>query len=257
MIIKIPPYPNFIITEENFDKSKVEIVPKNTSEGLSKQLIMLIPFNENERRVIRTRSVAYNGNVYVSALPNPVHLFLTLGVENFDLSLEIMRTKFPKCGQQLGDDIFLLPIEENGTHQCYNDFIKYRSSSIIMLVSCLEAFLNHILPNDFTYKVGKKNYSKIEIESPKIIFKDKLEKVVPQFLNDENFWENKQEIKTVIFKLYNVRKNLIHLKTNAEDDFKVYFDVIDEMLDLDIGICIDSIINFMNIIEPNFVEFTE
>lgn len=71
MTIKIPPYPNFIIKEKTFTKSKVEIVPKNTSEGLSKQLIMFIPFNKNEKRVIRTRSITHNGNVYVSALPNP------------------------------------------------------------------------------------------------------------------------------------------------------------------------------------------
>lgn len=257
MKVIIPPYPNFIITEETLSKSKIETVARNTSEGLSKQLIMFIPFNEKEKRVIRTRSIKHNGNVYVSALPNPVHLFLTLGIENYDLSEEIKQTKFRKCGQQLGDDIFLLPIEENGTHQCYNDYIKYRSSSIIMLVSALEAFLNHIIPNDFIYKTEKKNYSKIEIESPKIFFKDKLEKVIPQYLEQESFWDNISEMKSVILNLYKIRKSLIHLKTNAEDDFKAYFDAIDEMLDFDIGNCIDSLVNFMNIVKSNFVEFTE
>jgi hypothetical protein len=255
MIIKIPPYPNYIITEETLSKSEVETVARNTSEGLSKQLIMFIPFNENERRVIRTRSITHNQNVYISALPNPIHLFLTLSVENFDLSEQIKQVKFPRCGQQIGDDVFLLPIEENGTHQCYNDYIKYRSSSIIMLISALEAFLNHIIPNDFIYKTDKKNYSKVEIESPKIFFKDKLEKVIPQYLEKDDFWDSISEIKTVILNLYNIRKNLIHLKTNAEDDFKAYFDAIDEMLELDIDNCINSVVNFMNIVKPSFIEF--
>lgn len=253
MRIKIPPYPNFIITEETLSQTSVET--RSKAEGLSKQLIMFIPFNERERRVIRTRSISYSGNVYVSALPNPVHIFLTLSVENFDLSEEIKQIKFTKCGQQIGDDIYMLPIEENGTHQCYNDYIKYRSSSIIMLVSALEAFLNHIIPNDFIFKVANKSYSKIEIESPKIFFRDKLEKVIPQYLEREEFWDSNAEMKSVILNLYNIRKNLIHLKTNAEDDFRAYFDIIDEMLDLDIGNCIDTVVNFMNIIKPSFVEF--
>lgn len=257
MKVKIPPYPNFIITEETLNKSNVPIVRKNTAEGLSKQLIMIIPFNENEKRVVRTRAIKHNGNTFISALANPIHLFVTLGIEHFDLSEEIKFLKFPKCGKQLGDDIFLLPIEENGTHQCHNDYIKYRSSSIIMLVSSIEAFINHTLPNDFIYKTEKKNYTKIEIEGPRIFFINKLEKVIPQYLNQEDFWDSHMEIKTEILKLYNIRKNLIHLKTNAEDDFNAYFNVIDEMLELNIGNCIDCVINFMNLVKPNFIEFEE
>jgi hypothetical protein len=254
MRVKIPPYPNFIITNKTLKESKVSTVKKNTSEGLSNQLIMMLPFNENESRVLRTRAVKHNGNTFLSALPNPVHLFVTLGIENYDLSEEIKSKKFPKCGQQIGDDIYLLPVEENGTHQCYNDYLKYRSSSIIMLISAVEAFINHIIPNDFIYKTEKKDLTKTEIEGPKVFFKDKLEKVIPQYLGNESFWENHIEVKSEILKLYKIRKNLIHLKTNAEDDFTAYFTVIDEMLELKIDNSIMNVTNFMNIVKPNFIE---
>ena len=256
MEIKIPPYPNLIIRNENLKNSSIPTQKKDNSEGLSTQLIMMIPFNEHEHRVIRTRSISHKGNTYISALPNPVHLFLTLGVENFEYSEQIKETKFPKCGQAYGKDMFLLPIEENGTHQCYNDYIKYRSSSIIMLVSSLEAFINHAIPNDFIYRTSKKEYSKIEIESPKIIFRDKLEKVIPQYLQDEIFWDKHTAMKFTILGLYEIRKNLIHLKTNAANDLEAYFDSINEMLELDLGSCVDSLINFMNIVKLDFVEFT-
>jgi hypothetical protein len=254
MKVKIPPYPNFIITNETLKKNDVPTVKKSNSEGLSNQLIMMIPFNENESRVLRARAIKHNGNTFISALPNPVHLFITLGIENYNLSEEIKFQKFPKCGNQIGDDIYLLPIEENGTHQCYNDYIKYRSSSVIMLISAIEAFINHIIPNDFIYKTEKKEFSKTEIEGPKVFFIDKLEKVIPQFLEKENFWDSHKEIKTEILNLYNIRKNLIHLKTNAEDDFTAYFNIIDEMLELDINHSISNVIEFMNNVKPKFIE---
>jgi hypothetical protein len=259
--VKIPPYPNFVIKEETLTKENIPTIKKNDSSGLSQQLIMMIPFKEGERRVIRVRPIKHNNKVYISALPNPVHLFLSISLEHFYLTEKIKKENFLKCGKAMGKDIFLLEIEENGTHQCYNDYIKYRSTSIIMLVSALEAFINHIIPNDFEYitivKSKEKRYSKIDIESPKVFFKDKIEKVIPQYLKEPDFWNKKQEIKTNIFDLYQNRKNLIHLKTNAEDDFKAYFDEIDKMLELDIYECVKSIVSFMNYVKSDFIELEE
>lgn len=257
MKVKIPPYPNLIIKNETLIKSEVSIIKKNTSEGISNHLMMMVPFNEKENRIFRARPIRHDGNLFVTALPNPVHLFVTLGIENYDLSEEIKSVKFPKCGTKIGDDIFLLPIEENGTHQCYNDYIKYRSSSIIMLISSVEAFINHIIPNDFIYKTEKKELTKIEIEGRKVMFIDKLEKVIPQCIGNDLFWKSHIEIKSKILELYENRKNLIHLKTNAEDDLTAYFSIIDKMLNLDIKQCIDCVINFMNLVKPNFIEYDE
>ena len=46
-------------------------------------------------------------------------------------------------------------------------------------------------------------------------------------------------------------------KTNAEDDFERYFDVIDKMLDFDILTAINSTILFMNSCSDKFVEFEQ
>jgi hypothetical protein len=67
----------------------------------------------------------------------------------FELS-EKKQIEFKNCGKKYGKEMYLLDIEEDEAHERYNNYIKYRSSSIIMLVSSIEAFLNHIIPNDFT-----------------------------------------------------------------------------------------------------------
>jgi len=127
-----------------------------------------------------------------------------------------------------------------------------------MLVSSLEAYLNHIIPNDFIYRTIRKDkpveFNKEEIESSKISFREKLTEVIPQWLNDNSFWSINSADKEIILELYENRRNIIHLKTNAQDDFERYFSVIDKMLDLDVLASINSTINFMNLATKNFVE---
>ncbi|MBZ0245672.1 MAG: hypothetical protein K8H85_06980 [Cyclobacteriaceae bacterium] len=259
MKIKIPPYPNFKITDEAFNRDVASVtVTKNDSLGLSNQLIMITQLGPGEKRVLKTRPVRFKGNLFVTAFPNPIHLFLSLAIENYNQSETIKEVNFAKCGRQVGKDIFVLDIEENGTHDCYNHYVKYRSSSIIMLVSSLEAFLNHIVPNDFKYTTTRKGklieFDKDGIESAKISFKEKLNEVIPQWLGQPDFWSKHDAVKVAIEELYENRKNIIHLKTNSEDDFTRYFPAIDKMLDLDILTAIDATIKFMNIVSPGFVE---
>ncbi|MDX1774016.1 hypothetical protein [Oceanihabitans sediminis] len=263
MNIKIPPYPNFLITKEAITDVRNKSVKKTDSTELTNQLVMVVKFKTGEERVIRSRPVRYLNNLYVAPFPNPVHLFLSVAIEHFNQSEKIKEMNFPKCGKKMGDDIYFLDIEENGTHECYNHYIKYRSSSIVMLVSSLEAFLNHVIPNDFKYKTIRKkngidrefNINKKKIESGSVSFREKLEKIIPNITLKQSFWEELIEEKESILRLYNNRKNNIHLKTNAEDDLKVYFDAIDKMLDLNIEESINSTINFMNKVKTDFIMY--
>ena len=225
---------------------------------MSNQLIIITEFETGEKRVIKARPVRYQNKLFVTAFPNPVHLFLSVAIEHYNHSEKIKEINFIKCGKQVGDDVFMLDIEENGTHDCYNHYVKYRASSIIMLVSSIEAYLNHIIPNDFVYKTVRKGkpveFNKEGLESSKVSFREKLTDVIPQWLGDANFWTKNLNDKEKILELYDNRKNIIHLKTNLEDDFRRYFSVIDKMLDLDISNAIDSTIRFMNLASRNFVE---
>ena len=262
MKIKIPPYPNFKITEQSFNRDVVSnSVIKSDSEGLSNNLIMITEFKTGERRVIKARPVKYLNQLFITAFPNPIHLFLSVAIEHFNESERIKEINFPKCGKKIGDDIFILDIEENGTHECYNRYIKYRASSIIMIVSAIEAYLNHIIPNDFVYQTIRNNktveFNKDAIESSKISFIEKLNDIIPQWLRDDSFWQRNLTEKENILKLYENRKNIVHLKTNSQDDFERYFFVIDKMLDLDISASINSTIKFMNLATKNFIEIDE
>ena len=76
MKIKIPPYPNFKITEQAFNRDVVSnSVAKSDLQGLSNQLVMITEFKTGERRVIKARPVKYLNQLFVTAFPNPIHLF--------------------------------------------------------------------------------------------------------------------------------------------------------------------------------------
>jgi hypothetical protein len=127
-----------------------------------------------------------------------------------------------------------------------------------MLVSSIEAFLNHILPNEFIYRTIRKKkeveFNKIDIESPKISFKEKLTDVIPQYLKTMELNPNLELENSSILNLYKNRKNLIHLKTSADDDLTAYFDEIDIMLELDLNDTIRNVLNYMNKVKPEFIE---
>ena len=259
MTIKIPPYPDYGITEQAFENdvlAKSEV--RTDTEGLkSNKLFLTTVFESGKKSVTRARAVRHNGELYVTAFPNPIHLFLSVGIEHFERSEVIKSTNFPKCGKKCGTNIYVLDIEENGTHDCYNSYIKYRASSIIMLVSALEAFLNHVIPNDFIYKTTRNKkptqFDKTQIESAKVSFREKLLDVIPQWLDRPTFWDNLINEKDLILALYENRKNIIHLKTNAEDDFERYFDAMDKMLDFDVCTSIKATTTFMNAVSKDFV----
>jgi hypothetical protein len=130
-----------------------------------------------------------------------------------------------------------------------------------MLVSSMEAYLNHIIPNEFIYKTIRKGreitFDKVQIESSKVSFKEKLLEILPIISSSDIDWITLQKEKNDILNLYENRKNLIHFKTNAADDFERYFDTIDKMLDFNIPSAINSTIFIMNSAFNDFIELEE
>jgi hypothetical protein len=139
--------------------------------------------------------------------------------------------------------------------------LKYRASSIIMLVSALEAFMNHIIDNSFIYErlnrkgTGMELLDKVSIEGTAVSFREKLTKVIPQFLQEPAFWDNKLKDLNIILDLYGHRRSLIHLKTNKEADLDRYSEAMDNMLEFDIMAAINTSIKMVNDCSPEFITY--
>lgn len=263
MKIKIPPHADPIITEESLAKiSPSELANNdNSNHNKSNNFIVIAKHEGEKERVYQMLGIKHDEKLFISVLPSPTHLFLTSSLEFFEVSQKIKSDEFIRFGKRGNDtNLFILDFSCGCTNQSYTSYIKAVTSSVIMLVSALESFMNQIIPTNFSYtkenKHGKTNYNQKKIENG-ISFKEKLESVVPLAIKQNDFWETRRENLEVINELYNHRKNMIHLKTKSKDELNRYSEVFSEMLSFDLFKAISATINVFNSIEKDFVEIEE
>jgi len=238
---------------DNSLKGKDKILPD------SNNLIGIVEHGNGDQRVYQILGVDYNGVKYISALPSPTHLFLSTAVELYQISEQRKHNNFPDCGKKFDKPNFaILDFEQGDTHECFTDFLKTRTSSIIMLVSALENFINQQIQQDYTYtwfdkkKNIHKKWNHDEIENS-ISFNTKLKYVMPKACKLKDLWTNNSEELSIIQELYNYRNEFVHLKTKSEEEWKRYSETFDKMVKFDMNKAIHAVIKIMNIISPEFV----
>lgn len=259
MKIKIPAQTNKNITNEAFKRDVVGNSQKltNSSQEISNNLILIAKHKSGEKKIYQSLTVNVDEKKYFSALANPIHLFLSTAIEMYELSEIKKSINFPQCGKKDNNsNLFLLEFNPGYTHECYNDFIKARITSIIMLVSSIESFVNQQLTPDFKYYTKGKKSKEYDVEAieKKIFFKEKIEDVLPKAINRENFWKKEKVTLKVLHNLYEQRKTFIHLKTHSEDELLRYSIAFEKMIEFDLLEAINSTISFMNLVEDNFIE---
>lgn len=258
MKIDIPAYPHGRLKGKKMDSltAKSEIAEQGIDT--SKRLFAIEGQEDGYYSIYKLLPVVSEGKTYISPFPNPVHLYLSLSHQHFVLSEKCRLENFPKCAEAFEHEMYLLKADDGTTtHACYTTYIQFRAASIIMLVAALEAFMNHIIDNNFIYtrESDGRSFDKEKIESPKISFNEKIDNVIPQYLNNLSFWESMPDELQNIKALYNHRKHLIHLKTESQDDFTRYMTQMEGMLIFEILNSIKCVIKFMNTAKPNFVNF--
>lgn len=259
MKIKIPAQAKKTITNEALSRDIKPVTKEITDlhQDISNNLILIAEHKTGEKKVYQSLAVNVDDKKYFSALANPIHLFLSTAIEMYELSEIRKSINFPKCGKKdINSDLFLLDFDAGFTHECYNDFIKARITSIIMLVSSIESFINQQLTPDFKYHTNGKKSKEYDVEAieKKIFFKEKIEDVLPKAIKREDFWEKEKVTLKVLHNLYEQRKTFIHLKTHSEDELLRYSIAFEKMIEFDLLEAINSTINFMNLVEENFIE---
>jgi len=226
----------------------------------SNNLIGIAEHGNGDPRVYQILGVEYNGVKYISALPSPTHMFLSTAVELYQISENRKQANFPKCATKMSTPkLAILQFQNGYTHECFTDYLKAKTTSIIMLISALENFMNQQIPQDYTYtwfdkkKDKTKTWNYDEIENS-ISFNTKLKYVIPRACDRENLWGDYSEELDIIQKLYSHRKEFVHLKTKSKEEWKRYADAFDQMVNFNLEEAIKAVIKIMNIISPEFVE---
>ena len=257
--IKVKPdfFPNFEGKAIYADGTEVmhESFEKKENE-LSNELIMIFKNENNVQKILKMKGVDYNGRKFISSMPNPVFLLLNTAIDCLNVS-NILIKNFENHSDKIGEKTYFFELNKGYTSKTYNHFLSNKISSITSLINCLEIFINQKIPKDFIFikfyndKEVKLNRKKIESS---LSFKEKISNMLPKIYPTKNFSVIIDDISN-IFDAYNLRKDIVHMKTGSETPFEQYYEVMGKISDSDIQPFIQSSINFMNFIQTNFIEF--
>jgi len=236
-----------------------EVIHKDGNEAIneiSNEIVVILNDNLGKKLIFKARTITFDKVIYIAPFPNPVHLLIFSSIENYNQSVNVIK-QFAHGNNIEGENITVLEINENNTSHKYNDYVRLRILSIITLVNSIEAFLNQIIPNEFKYKVEEngnvKELDKKSIESTKVSFRDKLTKLIYQFKNIDRFETDNAPFVDSILDAYSVRKEIVHMKTNSENELELYFKTVSNILEIDIEKVIEDTISYINNISPEFI----
>ena|SRR5690554_1437274 len=151
-------------------------------------------------------------------------------------------------------------ITDDVSHEIYR-YVNYAATSIIMMFTSMESFLNNNIPKDGIIfndgKILKKHNKKIKSFDKNYIqryvsFEDKILKVIP-FFKKQNYFINKDDFnKSTIGKLKKLRDEIIHTKSSFLDQNQSL--LFNQMLDFEFDKTLLEVREFMNFYKKDYVE---
>eukprot|EP01093_Parvamoeba_rugata_P017037 TRINITY_DN661_c0_g1_i7.p1 TRINITY_DN661_c0_g1~~TRINITY_DN661_c0_g1_i7.p1 ORF type:complete len:360 (-),score=42.54 TRINITY_DN661_c0_g1_i7:2153-3232(-) len=234
------------------EPSKTKEARKKIKKGDGHLFLM-----SEEGEALQATTFTHRKKIYAGYAPNLIHIYFDQALAQIQWSNK-HADSFKFISRQEISEISILP------DGIFNRFIQLRVSSIIFLHLSVEAFINHIIPEDFVYtqitydnsdKFSKQttSYSKKQIER-RTSFKEKIENVIPQ-IKSLNFEPNKNsKIIGRILEIGKIRDEIVHLKSRGKDSMSFYKDIFDFIGSRDLMEYMHSAKKYMNILKTDFIK---
>lgn len=240
-----------------------ETTPKESVKKLAKKIkagksASFFGINPGTKELFSFVPIIEDNQFFVSLFPEPIQLYFSLAYSNYEFSIQTRNNiVFQKSQRKRTPFNFV-------NEYLYNWHLQYKISTIIFLHSTIEAFVNYMMPDEFIYKqeiTGKKTdkfhkttkeYNKEQTERY-ISFKEKISSVTHQ-ITQINISKDHKKIYDNILNLSEVRNDLIHLRSTAQDKNQKYFEkVFEKLINIDLFPFVESVKNFVNLIKPDFI----
>jgi len=201
-------------------------------------------FGDDE--IVFCSKLEINGKELWIPEPNPVHIyfynayrlhpFLIKGQNNFESMADRLKG--------------------SSTMDTYPHLLKFLSNSsqfIFNAFSSIEAFINQCIPEEISYSSKKKGILNKEGVERKLYFKEKSTRLMNSIFSKEITSED-PSLYSNIWQLKELRDALIHLKTQNDKYKNKYRLVMNRLLNFDYAKSIQSVEEYINYFEPNFIE---
>lgn len=243
--VKISIY-EFNMTQEAVDNSlnNIPIAPKETNskflnELKTKKSSILVGIDENKRKLFFMIPLSHNKKLITAKFPEPISLYLNHSIELYKKSKSYR-------------DILVLNSTEDETLYLQDDsshkYMQYTISSIFMLHSSIELFINSCIKDNFEFDFEGKTLKKQEIEN-ELTLSEKVELIIP-LISSFNSKSNKKII-GILVELSELNNELQNLKTSDSTD-QPFLETFEMMLNFDMESCFDSVKKFFKKVNKNY-----
>lgn len=177
--------------------------------------------------------------------PNPITIYFDLA-HRFYTTIENKREDIHEYIKTPNFDVYVFLNK-------FNNYYATISGCVTFLFISIEAFINNLIPDDFTYtdKEGKV-YDIMGIQKF-ISFDDKLKKIIPS-IKEKSFHEKYGHKYEVIINLKKFRDEITHTKAYKIDSPNFYFQLFNQSLKFDFKSSIYASRDLINFYEKDLIE---
>jgi len=223
----------------NNQTAPIEENSRFLKELKSKKSSALIGLDEHKRKLFIMIPFSHNKKLITAKFPEPISLFFNHAIE---LHLKSMSYKSIMVSHSTDDESILLQDDS------YHKFLQYGVSSIFMLHSAIELFINSCIKDNFKFDLYGKFLNKKELEE-QLTLNEKLEKIIPQIRNFK-LNSNKRIVRNII-DLNELNEELQNLKT-SETVNQPFLDTFERLIKFNMEDCFESTKNLFKKVNKNF-----
>jgi hypothetical protein len=199
--------------------------------------------------VIFCSKLQINGKDLWIPEPNPVHIYF---YNAFRLVPKLIKS-------QIEFELMADQLNGSSTIETYPYLLKFISNAsqfVFNAFSSIEAFINQCIPEQISYKSKKKGVMNKEEVERHLYFKEKSTRLMKSIYS-KSILDEESVTYSEIWKLKELRDNLIHLKTKNDKYRNKYREVMNELLNFEYNKSIAEVENYINYFELDFIEHNE
>ncbi|WP_148783445.1 hypothetical protein [Aquimarina intermedia] len=251
--------PNVLESDQIQESTKEALKIKSQKQWLKelKQNRANVVLMDDNGQAFQATTFLHKMQIYAGIAPNLIQAYFDLAYEQIQWTDKYADT-FHFISNNKFEEVRL--IEPN----IFNRFIQYRISSIIFLHLSVEAFVNHIIPDDFIYlRVENSKSDKFIEQTTKLSkenierwtsFKEKIEKVIPQIPGIDFDLKKNSKILGRLFEIVKIRDEIIHLKSKDKETSIYYDKIFNFIASKNLSDYLHSVKKFINIIQKDFIK---
>jgi hypothetical protein len=205
----------------------------------SKKTSMLVGIDEQKRKLFFMIPFSHNKKLITAKFPEPISLYFNHSIELFEKSEFYKNSMIANSSK---DETILLQDDS------YHKYLQYSISSILMLHSAVELFINSCIKDNFKLEIDGKLFNKRDLEEKYTLY-DKLIKIVPKISGFK--LESNNKIYNSLMELDELNEELQNLRTSDSIN-QPFLDTFERLLNFRMEKCFDSVKVLFKKINKNY-----